>query len=532
MSSYGLTEKAMKMAILRNLLCLCLLCLVLGSLAPAQAQTAPSPQAPANQGNQPNKPGPAQKTAAEPVKSAAGAQPWARIPVPPLPAFHPPLPKRLELPNGMVVFLQEDHELPLISLTARIRGGAVQEPADKAGLSTLYGEVWRTGGTKDKSGDQMDDFLEARAARIETEGGPDSTTISLNCLKDDFNAVFGLLRELLTTPAFREEKLALAKQQLNTRISRRNDELSSIATREARRLAYGKDNPYARYPEYYTVAAVTQEDLQQWHARFVHPNNILLGVVGDFDAGRMEAVLREAFGTWPKGPAVTRPNLQFVTAPAGLYYASKEDVDQSLVRMVALGIRRDNPDFYAVSVMNEVFGGSMSSRLFKSIRTKQGLAYAVGGSLGAAYDHPGIFALGVGPRTEKTAQAIKALNEEIEGLLKEPATATELHLAKDAILNSFIFSVDTPEKVLGERMTYEFYGYPLDSLERFRQGVEKVTIADVNRAVHTYVKPGTFAVLVVGNAEAEKLLGALGPVKTLDISIPAETREEKAATGR
>lgn len=520
MTSNGLTVSAMKMATLRNLLRLCLICLVLGSLALAQTQTAPVSQAPA------------QKSAAEPVKPAANTQPWARIPVPPLPAFHPPLPRRLELPNGMVVFLQEDHELPLISLSARIRGGAVLEPADKTGMNTLYGEVWRTGGTKDKTGDQMDDFLEARAARIETEGGPDSATISLNCLKDDFTSVFGLLRELLTTPAFREDKLALARQQLNTRIARRNDELSSIATREARRLAYGKDNPYARYPEYSTVAAVTRDDLLQWHARFVQPNNILLGVVGDFDAAHMEALLREAFGAWPKGPAAPRPNLQFASAAPGFYFASKEDVNQSLIRMVALGIQRDNPDFYAVSVMNEVFGGSMSSRLFKSIRTKQGLAYAVGGSLGAAYDHPGIFALGVGPRTEKTAQAINALNEQIAGLLKEPATTTEIRLAKDAILNSFVFSVDTPEKVLGERMTYEFYGYPLDSLERFRQGVEKVTIADVNRVAHKYVKPGMFAVLVVGNAEAGKLLGSLGPVKTLDITIPSEAREEKSAGGR
>lgn len=532
MTRNGLTERAFPMASLRNLLCLCLICLTLAVLAPAQTQTTPTPQAPATQGNVPSKPGPAQKTAAEPAKPLTAPQPWARIPIPPLPGFHPPLPKRLELPNGMVVFLQEDHELPLITLTARIRGGAVREPADKIGLNTLYGEVWRTGGTTDKSGDQMDDFLEARAARIETEGGPDSTSISLNCLKDDFNAVFGLFRELLAAPAFREDKLALAKQQLNTRIARRNDELNSIAMREARRLAYGKDNPYARYPEYYTLAAVTREDLLQWHARFVHPNNILLGVVGDFDSARMEAQLREAFGSLPQGPAVPQPTLQFVSAAPGLYYASKEDVNQSLIRMVELGIKRDNPDFYAVSVMNEVFGGSMSSRLFKTIRTQQGLAYAVGGSLGAAYDHPGIFALGVGTKTENTAQAIKSLNEQIEGLLKQPVTATEIRLAKDAILNSFIFSIDAPDKVLGERMTYEFYGYPLDSLERFRQGVEKVTIADVNRVAHKYVKPGTFAVFVVGNTEADKLLSSLGSVKTLDISIPTEAHEEKAASGR
>ena len=489
----------------RRLLRLGVICFVLGSLALAQTPAA--------------SPAPASAT---PKTSAAAAQPWTRIAIPPLPAFHPAVPRRIALPNGLVIFLQEDHELPLISLSARIRGGAVQEPAAKAGLSTLYGEVWRTGGTQSKTGDQMDDFLEARAAQLETSGAPDSTNISLNCLKDDFGAVFALFRELLTEPAFREDKLALARQRLNTRIARRNDEPDGIAMREARRLAYGKDNPYARDPEYATVAAVTRDDLLAWHARFAHPNNIVLGVIGDFDPARMEALLREAFADWPRGPDAPRPQAEFVTARPGFYFAAKDDVNQSLVRMVALGIRRDNPDYYAIAVMNELFGGSMSSRLFKRIRTAQGLAYAVGGSLGAAYDHPGVFAVGLGTRTESTARAIQALNQQIAGLLTEPATAAELRRAKDSILNSFIFSVDTPEKVLGERLTCEFYGYPLDSLERFRQGVERVTVADVNRVARNYVKPGSFAVLVVGNAAAGQQLGAFGPVTAIDISIPSE----------
>jgi zinc protease len=127
--------------------------------------------------------------------------------------------------------------------------------------------------------------------------------------------------------------------------------------------------------------------------------------------------------------------------------------------------------------------------------------------------------------SEKTAKGIKALDQEIADLLKEPPTEAELRRAKDAILNSFIFSIDTPEKVLGERMAYEYYGYPLDFLERFRAGVEKVTLADVDRVAHKYVKPGIFAVLVVGNDEAEKTLSVLGPVKTLDITIPPPPEE-------
>ena len=118
--------------------------------------------------------------------------PWNKIQAPPLPAFSPPQPTRIQLANGMEIFLQPDHELPLISATARIRGGSISEPVNKTGLTDLYGDVWRTGGTKAKTGDQMDDFLEARAAKIETDNQSDSTTISLNCLKGDFDAVFDM----------------------------------------------------------------------------------------------------------------------------------------------------------------------------------------------------------------------------------------------------------------------------------------------------------------------------------------------------
>src|SRR5437763_4334526 len=191
------------------------------------------------------------------LAAPVGAQDWKQIPIPPLPGFHPGQPKRIELPNGMVIFLQEDHELPLIDGVARIRGGSRGEPAAKLGLVSLYGEVWRTSGTKAQTGDQLDDYLEIRAAKVETDGGVDSTTISLSSLKEDFNDVFQVFAALLREPEFREEKLDLAKREAFDAIARRNDDVGDIARREGVKLAYGAQNPYARTPEYATVAAVT-----------------------------------------------------------------------------------------------------------------------------------------------------------------------------------------------------------------------------------------------------------------------------------
>jgi zinc protease len=454
-------------------------------------------------------------------QATAQSTSWQQIPMPPLPAFKPQQPKRVQLSNGLVIFLQEDHELPLISASARIRGGSRNEPAAKVGLADIYGEVWRTGGTKTKTGDQLDDFLEERAAKVETSGGPDSTSIGLNCLKGDFDDVFKVFVDLLQSPEFRADKLDLAQHQAYDSISRRNDDISAIAHREAVKLAYGKDNPYARQPEYATIAAITRQDLLDWHKTYIHPNNMILGLSGDFDAKVMEAKLRAAFESWPRGADLPKDDIQYHPAPPGYYLISKEDVNQSSIHMVALGTTRNNPDYYAISVFNEAFGGGFSSRLFNDIRTKRGLAYNVGGGIGTNFGHPGILQFVLGTKSQSTVESIQALDEDLANLTKQSITDDEIKQAKDAILNAFIFRLDSPDKVLAERVTYEFYGYPSDWLDRFPAEIQKVSAADVNRVGTKYVHRDQLAVLVVGNTkEFDKPLSSLGPVKEIDISIP------------
>jgi zinc protease len=463
---------------------------------------------------------------------AAQATNWQQIPIPPLPAFKPQQPKRIELSNGMVIFLQEDHELPLIEGSARIRGGSRNEPANKIGLVDIFGEVWRTGGTKAQTGDLLDDFLEVRAAKVETGGDSDSTTISLSCLKGDFDDVFKVFVDLLQNPEFRADKVDLAQKQADDGISRRNDEVGEIAARESTKLAYGSDNPYARVPEYATVSAVTRQDLIDWHHTYVHPNNIILGISGDFDVAAMEAKLRAAFESWPKGPALPKADIQYQPAQPGYYLIPKEDVNQSSIRMVALGTTRNNPDYYAIAVFNEAFGGGFSSRLFNDIRTKRGLAYNVGGGIGTNFGHPGIEQFVIGTKSQSTIESIQALDEDIDSLAKQPITEEEIKHAKDAILNAFIFRLDSPDKVLSERLTYEYYGYPADWLDKFPAEIQKVTAADVNRVAAKYVHRDQLAVLVVGNTkEFDKPLSSLGAVKEIDITIPPPpgTKEEDNA---
>lgn len=463
--------------------------------------------------------------------SVAQVSDYRDIKTPPLRQFQGTQPKRIQLGNGMVIFLQEDHELPLISGSAEIRGGERDVAAAKAGLSDVYGGAWRTGGTQSKTGDQLDEFLEARAARVETNADDDSSSISLNVLKGDFDAVFPIFVELLQKPSFRQEKIDLAKTQLNTGISRRNDDPGSILRREAMKLAYGADSPYARVPEYATVASVTRDDLLAFHDRFVHPNNILIGFVGDFDSAKMEKKLRDAFGAWKPGTQAPAPAAAGTPAKPGVYFVAKDDVTQANIAAVhAGGPLRSSPDYPAISVMNEILSGGFSGRLMNNIRSKMGLAYGVGGGLGTGWDHPAAFTVSMSTKSGSTLQSIDAVKAEVRDLQSKPFTSEELSLAKETILNRFVFTMDSPSKLLNQRMTLEFYGYPADFNQKYPAAIEKVTAADVERAAKKYVQPNQLAILVVGKAaDFEKPLSTLGTVTPIDITIPEPGAAKKPA---
>ena len=456
------------------------------------------------------------------VSPVLGASPWTKITIPPLHDFNPRQPKRIELPNGLVLFLEEDHELPFIDGSILIRGGRRDEPENKTGLVNLYGQTWRTSGTPTIDGDALDDVMENKAAHIETNGGVASTSLSWSSLKGDFDGVFATSMDLLLHPAFKEDKLELAKQQIATGISRRNDSAEGIASREVTLLAYGKSSPYGRETEYATIGAVTLADLKQWHDRTVIPNGMIVSISGDFDSGQMEAKLRAAFGGLKRGTALTPIKAEFPGPKPGVYFVEKSDVNQTSVNVFGLGTERNNPDLYALAVMNEIFSGGFGSRVVQEVRTRLGLAYSVGGSFGASYDHPGLFVVGLGTKSESTVPATKAVLDQIGKLKTQPPSGEELKSAKDQVLNSFIFNYDSPDKILNEQVVLAFYGYPLDFLQKYREGVEKVTAADVSRVANKYIDVPKLAIVVVGNEQQIKPeLKGLGQVTPVDVTIPA-----------
>lgn len=461
-------------------------------------------------------------TALIPAAIAQQSKPWEKIPIPPLPAFKPHQPIRIELKNGIVLFLQEDHELPFISGSVLIPGGSIDEPAAKVGLVDLYSMAWRTSGTAKMSGDQMDDVLEAKAAHIETGGGAETTSVSWDSLKGDSDQVYTLAMDLLFHPKFDQQKLMLAKQQEATGIVRRNDDESQIAAREAAKIVYGAKSPWARQPELATMGSVTVADLQAWHDRTIG-GKLIVAVSGDFDPATMEAKLRSTFESLPQVKPTPAHRENYQNPPHQVFFIQKGNVNQSNIQIVGLGTLRNNPDVPALAVMNDILGGGFGSRLFQTVRTKLGLAYAVGGGYGFSYDHPATFQVEVLTKSPTTVQATKAALDIIAGLNTQPFTEDELKRAKDDLLNSFLFRYDTRAKVLAERVQLEFYGYPPDFLEKYEDALKKVTLADVTSVAKKYIHPDHLAVLVVGNRpEIKPSLDALGlgPAHPIDITIP------------
>jgi predicted Zn-dependent peptidase len=443
---------------------------------------------------------------------------------PPLPAFQVPKPVRFVLPNGMVVMVMEDHELPLVNVTARIRTGSLLEPADKVGLAGLFGTTQRSGGTTTRKPDALDEFLESRAAAIETGMGADSASASMSALKADVPAVLEAFADVLRNPAFDADRVKVAVTAINASIARQNDNPQGITGREFTKAIQGADTPFGRTTTYASIASVTRDDLLAWHKKYYHPNRVILGVVGDITVAEARTLVTKAFGDWPKGPAVTDTWPVPRTAPnAGVFEAAKADSTQSFVAVGHQGeLLRTSPDYFPVTVMNEVLAGGFTSRLFGKIRTELGLAYSVGGSVNTGWTRVAPFQMQMSTRADATVKAIEALIAEAKQLAStRPATDAELARAKQSILNSFIFNNDEPDEVLGQQLAFEYYGQPLDWLDRYRAGVEKVTTADVARVAAKYIHPERFSIVVVGPTEGrDKPLSTLGTVKAIDLTIP------------
>ena len=455
--------------------------------------------------------------------------PYENMNFPELNDFQKPEVETFTTENGMTFYLVEDNELPLINVSTRIRTGGVLNPNKKTGLASITGTVMRSGGTETYPADSLNTLLENRAASIETGIGFSSGNASMDVLKEDFDDLLPVFIDVLTNPAFPNDKIELAKKQQKSAISRRNDNPQQIGIREFQALIYGENSPYGRTTEYATINNISREDLVNFHDKHFSASNMMVGIVGDFETEAMKQKLRESFGELPSGDETTLEFPEVNYEPKStINFIEKSDVNQSFVMMGHQGGMRDNPDYAKVQVMNRVLSGGFSGRLMQIVRTEMGLAYSVFGQYGMNSFYPGLFYAGVMTKSSTTAEAIDAIIKQIERLQDEPITQQELQDVKDQILNSSVFEYDSYEEVLSERLSNEYRGLPADAFEQYIEGVKATTIEDVQAVAQEYLNPDNLQILVVGNKEEiGDQLEKYGNVNTIDISIPEPGSGEK-----
>ena len=448
-------------------------------------------------------------------------QPYEALVFPPLGEVQIPEYERYELDNGLVVYLMEDHDLPLVSGSATFRTGSYLEAVEQTGLASITGEAMRLGGTVKHAPDELNQLLEQRAASVETSINDTSGTAGFSVLTEDLEDVFELYADVIMQPAFNEDQLALIEGRTAGSISRRNDDPSDIASREFRKLIYGDQSPYARTIEYASLENISRDDVIDFYERTITPENTILGIVGDFDPGQMKTLISQTLGNWPAGESEIIPPPKGQQQKSGLFFVDQPQLTQSTIHLGHIGGELRSPDHSSMAVLNEVLNG-FGGRLFNEIRSRQGLAYSVYAFWSPKFDYNGIFIGGGSTRSEATVPFIQSMYKELEKVQKEPISETELAFAKDSVLNSFVFNFQTPNQTLSRLIRYEYYDYPTDFVFQFREGVEQATVASVLEAAQKNLDPKKLITIVVGNtAEIEPELATLGmePV-AIDVTIP------------
>jgi zinc protease len=467
------------------------------------------------------------------AQAAAPAIPsYKQLKFPPLKAVQVPEPVTFTLPNGMKVFLLENHELPLVSGNALVRTGNLFDPSDKRGLADFTGQVIRSGGTAAKTGDEIDAELENMAASVEAQIGESSGGVSFSCLKENSGKVMAIFKEILTAPEFRADKLEFAVQQQRSAISRRNDDAGGIAQREFANTIYGKDNSYGWSIEYEHIDRIKRADVQAFYRRYFFPANVRLSVYGDFNAAEMRGQLEKLFADWTvkQQPVPAFPAVKQQT-PKGVFLAERDDVTQTFFEIGHIGGLLKDADYAALQVAGTILGSGFSSRLMTTVRTKLGYAYSIGGGWGAGFESPGLFQISGSTKSSTTVDTIRVVREEVEKLRTQLVTGEELQTAKESTRNSFVFNFDRPSKTLNRMVLYEYFGYPKDFMFQYQQAVQKVTKEDVLRVAKAHWRTADFTIVAVGNPkEFGKPLDDLKlPVRKIDLTIPDPPKEAASA---
>jgi zinc protease len=434
--------------------------------------------------------------------------------------FRIPAVDRFELDNGVRVYLREDSELSLVQVTAMVGSGALAAPRELTGFDDLFAATLRTGGTLSQSAPVLEERLDQLAANLSCSMGPYATQLDLSVRRGDAAEGLVILGELLRRPAFDAGKLELARRNAQEELRRNNDESEAIAERLLMAALY-PGHPLGDHPTQASLAAVSREQLQTFHREYFAPDNLWLAVSGDIRKAELLPLLEQGLGDWPRQKVAATPLPTLTPVAQGLLQVVAKEVPQSTIMLGDLGLTKDNPDQYPARVMNFILGGGgFNSRLMREIRSDRGLAYSVWSQFQVGRRFPGPVMAGTETKNASVVEVLGLMRGIMNGLREQPVSAEELRVARESLVNSFVFSFTDPHAVVAQRMQLDFYAYPDDYLARYQERIAAVGAADVQRVARDYLRPDRQQIVVVGAPdEAAGTLAALGlPVRRVSAS--------------
>jgi zinc protease len=470
---------------------------------------------------------------------------------PPL-GFKPPKPAefRHTLSNGLVVYIAEDHEIPWFEATllTPVAGGAgggggrrgmaetvidfpqrpgagggggarsFLEPKDKLGLQNICGAAMRSGGTTTMTADQINERMEFLAGSV----SPTSLSIHMRHVDEGLK----IWMDILTNPAFPEDRIRREKEAMAAPLRNRNRQLTGVATTTWEKLIYGEDSPITAEVTQATINNITRDDVVAWHKKYWGANNAILVVAGDFKTAEMLQRLEATFGKWRSAEAKATPPWPKVAAVAsrpGVYMVQPLGTtpNQGVIRIGTLSLTQDDPDYAAVDLMNYTLGGgSFMSRITQVVRNDNGLAYSASSSVGADLHYPGAFAAFTQTKNSTVVFATELMMNEIERMYNGDVTEKDLRSAKSARINAFPSMFSTTFGNITNFARLEFEGRPRDYYETYLERYQKVTLADIKRVAKKYLQPDKMVVLVTGyvdecKAGADKSLPNQGTIDAM-----------------
>jgi zinc protease len=413
--------------------------------------------------------------------------------------------KKTILPNGLVVLHSEKHSLPIVMVTLLVKASPLNEPKDKAGLANLTAELL-TEGTKNRSATGMSEEIEFIGASLDVSVVNDYTIATLSVLKKDINKGFELFSDILLNPVFPEKEIERKKELIKGSLRLLEENPAFLAERAFKKEIFG-EHPYGRLIEgsVDSIDTIRREDLIRFCSAYFLPNNSILSVVGDLTKEELNSLMEKYLCDWKKAslPSIVTKGLN--DGKVKKTVPIEKDLTQANIILGHLGISRDNPDYYAISVMNYILGGGgFSSRLMQTIRDEMGLAYDVN-SFFTTNKEQGLFQIEVQTKNESANLVISEILNQMKRIRHEPVSDEELSDAKSYLTGSFLRRLDTNRKIADFLASVEFYNLGLDYAEKYPSYINSITKEDIIRVAQKYLNPENYVLVIVANQKKAEI---------------------------